>query len=39
MSFFKRQDPTKLQEQVAALKGSSGFQKDEKEWNEILKPI
>lgn len=32
MSFFKRQDPTKLQEQVAALKGSSGFQKDEKEW-------
>ena len=32
MSIFKRQDPTKLQEQVAALKGSSGYQKDEKEW-------
>lgn len=36
MSFFKRQDPTKLQEQVAALKGSSGFQKDEKEWKLTL---
>lgn len=32
MSIFKRQDPTKLQEQVAALKGSGGYQKDEKEW-------
>lgn len=32
MSIFKRQDPTKLQQQVAQLKGSSGFQKDEKEW-------
>lgn len=31
-SIFKRQDPTKLQEQVAGLKGSGGFQKDEKEW-------
>lgn len=31
-SMFKRQDPTKLQQQVAALKGSGGFQKDEKEW-------
>lgn len=31
-AIFKRQDPTKLQQQVAALKGSGGFQKDEKEW-------
>lgn len=36
MSIFKRQDPTKLQQQVAALKGSSGFQKDEKEWKLTL---
>ncbi|QDH49146.1 ssDNA binding protein [Pantoea phage Phynn] len=36
MSIFKRQDPTKLQQQVAQLKGSSGFQKDEKEWKPTL---
>lgn len=32
MSIFKRQDPTKLQEEVAKLKGAGGYQKDEKEW-------
>lgn len=31
-NLFKRQDPTKLQEQLKGLNGGGGFQKDEKEW-------
>lgn len=33
---FKRQDPTKLQAQLATLQGGGGYQKDEKEWKPTL---
>ncbi|QPI18000.1 ssDNA-binding protein [Pectobacterium phage POP12] len=33
---FKRQDPAKLQQQLNQLKGSSGYQKDEKEWRPTI---
>jgi len=35
-NLFKRQDPTKLQAQLATLQGGGGYQKDEKEWKPTL---